>query len=261
MSIKTKLILIELILIIGFGIIWVFTYTTTSTISKNMKEMADYNLSYGKLQNLRGYMYKVAAASRQIIIIPSKKLPYKQYVKATNGITKIYPILNNLPDGLVTKGLFTQFISHTTKAVNFARAGHKHMAIHAELLATAHYWISMRRHLAKILNTELGYIALIHKRVTNAAVALNEAIFIMVAIFILILVVVITFLNKGIIKPIEKLTEYATQVSLGKSTDDFVVKSNDEIGKLAAAFNRLKTSYLKAVEMLMKSRLNQNNPK
>ncbi|MCL4496658.1 MAG: HAMP domain-containing protein [Deltaproteobacteria bacterium] len=260
MTIKAKLILIELILIIGFGIIWVFTYTTTSTISKDMKEMAAYNLNYGKLQNLRGYMYKVAAASRQIIIIPSKKLPYKQYVKATNGIIKLYPILNNLPGGLVTKGLFIQFISHTTKAVNFARAGNKNMAIHTELLATAHYWISMRKHLATMLNAEFGYITLIHKTVNNEALTLNETIFIMVIIFILTLVVVITLLSKGIIKPIEKLTEHATQISLGKSTDDFIVKSNDEIGKLAIAFNRLKKSYLKAVEMLIKSKSNHNQP-
>lgn len=260
MSIKLKLILIELILIVGFGIIWIFTYTTTSAISKNMQEMANYNLRYGKLQNLRGYMYKVAAASRQIIIIPGKKLPYKQYTKATNGITKLYPVLEDLPGGLAVKDLFTQFIAHTTEAVNFARAGHKHMAVSAELSATAHYWISMRRHLTKILDTELGYITLIHKKVNNEAATLNEAIFIMVAVFILILVVVITFLSNGIIKPIEKLTEHATQISLGKSTDDFIVESNDEIGRLAAAFNRLKKSYLKAVEMLMKSKSNQNQP-
>jgi HAMP domain-containing protein len=254
MSIKVKLILIELILIIGFGIIQVFTYTTTSAISKDMKEMANYNSRYGKLQNLRGYMYKVAAASRQVIIIPVKKLPYKQYLKATNGIAKLYPILDELPGGLVVKGLFTKFIFHTTQAVNFARAGHKHMAIHTELLTTAHYWISMRRHLTKILNTELGYITLIHKKVNNEAVVLNQTIFAMVVVFILILILVITFLSRGIIKPIEKLTDYATQISLGKSTDDFIVTSNDEIGKLAIAFNRLKTSYLKAVEMLMKNK-------
>ena len=260
MSIKVKLILIELILIVGFVIIQIFTYTTTSTISKDMKEMANYNLRYGKLQNLRGYMYKVAAASRQIIIIPVKKLPYKQYVKATSGIVKLYPVLDNLPGGLVLKDLFTKFISHTTQAVNFAREGHHNIAIHEELLATAHYWITMRRHLTKILNTELGYITLIHKKVNNEAVVLNETVFAMVVVFILILVFVITFLSRGIIKPIEKLTEHATQVSLGKSTDDFIVKSNDEIGKLTIAFNRLQKSYLKAVEMLMKSKSNENKP-
>jgi HAMP domain-containing protein len=258
MSIKIKLILIELILIVGFVIIQIFTYTTTSAISKNMKEMANYNLRYGKLQDLRGYMYKVAAASRQIIIIPAKKLPYKQYVKATDGIVKLYPVLDKLPGGLVVKDLFTKFISNTTQAVNFAREGHKHIAIHTELLTTAHYWISMRRHLTKILNTELGYITLIHKKVNNEAVVLNETIFAMVVIFVLILVFIITFLSRGIIKPIEKLTEHATQVSLGKSTDDFIVKSNDEIGKLTIAFNRLQKSYLKAVDLLIKA--NQNKP-
>ncbi len=258
MSIKVKLILIELILIVGFGVIWIFTYTATSAISNNMKIMANYNLRYGKLQNLRGYMYKVAAASRQIIIIPSKKLPYKQYVKATNGIKKLYPVLSDISGGLAVKELFAQFISHTTQAVNFAREGHKHIAIHTELLATAHYWISMRRHLTKILNTELGYITLIHKKVNNEAIVLNETIFAMVVIFILILVFIITFLSRGIIKPIEKLTEHATQVSLGKSTDDFIVKSNDEIGSLAIAFNRLKRSYLKALEMLTESKSKQD---
>ncbi len=83
--------------------------------------------------------------------------------------------------------------------------------------------------------------------------ALKNAILIAVAIFVLpfiALIIALFFINKFIIKPIHEMTKLAEDVSTGKSNEDFKVKSNDEIGALAKSFNRLKKSYIKAVEML-----------
>lgn len=83
--------------------------------------------------------------------------------------------------------------------------------------------------------------------------ALKSTIIIGIAIFILpfiALIIALYFINKFIIKPIHEMTKQAEEISIGKSTEDFKVHSNDEIGTLAKSFNRLKRSYLKAVEML-----------
>lgn len=83
--------------------------------------------------------------------------------------------------------------------------------------------------------------------------ALKNSIIIGVAIFVLpflAFIVALFFINKVIIKPIHDMTKLAEDVSVGKSNEDFKVKGNDEIGALAKSFNRLKKSYLKAVQLL-----------
>ncbi len=83
--------------------------------------------------------------------------------------------------------------------------------------------------------------------------AIKNTIIIAIAIFglpFIALLIALYFINKAIIKPIHKMTNLAEDVSMGKSTADFDISSNDEIGALAKSFNRLKRSYLKAIEML-----------
>ncbi len=83
--------------------------------------------------------------------------------------------------------------------------------------------------------------------------ALKNSIIIMAAIFVLpffALIIALFFINKAIIKPIHDMTKLAEDVSVGKSNEDFKVEGNDEISALAKSFNRLKKSYLKAVQLL-----------
>jgi len=82
---------------------------------------------------------------------------------------------------------------------------------------------------------------------------LKSTIIVGIAIFVLpfmALIIALYFINKFIIEPIHAMTKQAEDISVGKSTEDFKVYSDDEIGALAKSFNRLKRSYLKAVEML-----------
>ena len=84
-------------------------------------------------------------------------------------------------------------------------------------------------------------------------VALKSSIMLVLAIFILpflAFVIALFFINKVIIKPIHEMTKLAEDVSMGKSNENFKARGNDEIGLLAKSFNRLKTSYLKALQML-----------
>lgn len=84
-------------------------------------------------------------------------------------------------------------------------------------------------------------------------VALKNSIIIVAAIFVLpflSFIIALFFINKIIIKPIHEMTKLAEDVSTGKSNEDFKALGNDEIGMLAKSFNRLKRSYLKAVQLL-----------
>ncbi len=57
-------------------------------------------------------------------------------------------------------------------------------------------------------------------------------------------------LKYTVIRPLNKMAKVANEVSLGNMQGEFERGSNDEIGKLAAAFNRLKTSLVVAMNML-----------
>jgi len=56
----------------------------------------------------------------------------------------------------------------------------------------------------------------------------------------------------SVVRPLEELTSIATEISKGKLDREFEVKSNDEIKALADAFNRMKVSLIKAINMIKK---------
>lgn len=57
-------------------------------------------------------------------------------------------------------------------------------------------------------------------------------------------------LKYTVIRPLNRMAKVASDVSLGDMQAEFERGSNDEIGKLATAFNRLKTSLVMAMNML-----------
>lgn len=68
--------------------------------------------------------------------------------------------------------------------------------------------------------------------------------------FALVLLVINLLLKKAVIQPIDRMAKVADEVSMGNMDVEFRQKSNDEVGKLAAAFNRMKTSLVMAMNML-----------
>ncbi|MCL4322536.1 MAG: DUF3365 domain-containing protein [Deltaproteobacteria bacterium] len=83
--------------------------------------------------------------------------------------------------------------------------------------------------------------------------AMKNSIIIGIAIFVLpflAFIIALLFIDRVIIKPIHDMSKLAEDVSVGKSNEDFKARGNDEIGALAKSFNRLKKSYLKAVQLL-----------
>lgn len=70
--------------------------------------------------------------------------------------------------------------------------------------------------------------------------------------FLIALVVIDRTIRKSVVKPIENIVEVATDISRGKMERDFEIKTNDEIRALADAFNRMKVSLAKAMDILSK---------
>lgn len=70
--------------------------------------------------------------------------------------------------------------------------------------------------------------------------------------FLIIIVVIDRIIISNIIKPIEHFVETATEVSRGNLDKQFEVKTNDEMKLLADAFERMKVSLRKAIEILKK---------
>ncbi len=78
---------------------------------------------------------------------------------------------------------------------------------------------------------------------------------ILIGIFALVVVVINLLLKRAVIKPITNMAKLAQAVSTGAENSDFEQKSNDEIGTLAASFNRMKSSLEIAMKLLSQ---NQN---
>jgi HAMP domain-containing protein len=61
-------------------------------------------------------------------------------------------------------------------------------------------------------------------------------------------------LRKAVIQPLNKIVKVANEVSKGNMSASFEQHTRDEIGSLATAFERMKTSITLAMEMLNKQR-------
>ncbi len=73
---------------------------------------------------------------------------------------------------------------------------------------------------------------------------------ILVGLFAAILLTVNYLLRRAVIRPIRKMSRTAESVSLGQMDSEFEHKSQDEIGVLAAAFNRMKSSLQISMNLL-----------
>jgi len=80
---------------------------------------------------------------------------------------------------------------------------------------------------------------------------------IIAAIFAIVVIIINYLLKRAVIKPIMQMSKIAQAVSTGKENSDFEQKSNDEIGTLAASFNRMKSSLEIAMKIIAQK--NQKN--
>lgn len=69
-------------------------------------------------------------------------------------------------------------------------------------------------------------------------------------LFLIALIIIDRIINRSVVKPIENIVDVAGDISRGKMDRSFEVKTNDEIKSLADAFNRMKVSLEKAMDIL-----------
>lgn len=72
----------------------------------------------------------------------------------------------------------------------------------------------------------------------------------LISIFAIVVIVMNFLLRRAVIEPITKMARLAHAVSTGKANSDFEQRTNDEIGILAAAFNRMKSSLEIAMQLI-----------
>ena len=72
----------------------------------------------------------------------------------------------------------------------------------------------------------------------------------LITIFAIIVFLINFLIKKYVIQRIRRIEKIAQKVSIGDMSADFEESSNDEIGGLAQAFNRMKASLKIALEML-----------
>jgi HAMP domain-containing protein len=73
----------------------------------------------------------------------------------------------------------------------------------------------------------------------------------LVGTFIVVIILVYLLLSFIVVKPVQEISDMATEVSLGKlNAPELVSRSRDEIGSLAASFNRMRRSLQESLKML-----------
>jgi HAMP domain-containing protein len=73
---------------------------------------------------------------------------------------------------------------------------------------------------------------------------------IIIILFAIVVFAINLLLKRTVIQPIKQMAKIAQAVSTGQANSEFEQKSNDEIGVLAAAFNRMKSSLEIAMKLL-----------
>lgn len=85
-----------------------------------------------------------------------------------------------------------------------------------------------------------------------------ESLILILGIFVLIFSFAIYFVNfwlrRYVVRPINRMSETAEVVSMGDTAAEFSVTSNDEVGKLAESFNRMRMSLQMAMNRLERYR-------
>ncbi len=69
-------------------------------------------------------------------------------------------------------------------------------------------------------------------------------------IFLLLVIIVLAMLTAMVFKPIEKLREHAERISRGEVDEKIEITSDNEISKLAEAFERMRISVKKVMDLL-----------
>lgn len=105
--------------------------------------------------------------------------------------------------------------------------------------------------LNKVIGTKIIYVPAAQVyRTANRNFMLVLGIFI--AIFVLSIFFADLWLKQYVVRPINRITQVAEAVSLGDMEANFEKQSNDEVGRLADAFTRMKTSLEIAMKRLVK---------
>lgn len=81
---------------------------------------------------------------------------------------------------------------------------------------------------------------------------LGISILVLSVLFLVAFLILDAVIVRSVVRPIEELTEVATEISKGKMDREFDVASDDEIKALADAFNRMKVSLMKAINIIKK---------
>lgn len=93
-----------------------------------------------------------------------------------------------------------------------------------------------------LVHTEPGFFTAYRKDRENVVHALNKQLAIAIAAVAVLATLAAIALSRRIVKPVESLTRAARQMEAGNLSERVNIKSRDEIGELARAFNAMATS-------------------
>jgi HAMP domain-containing protein len=88
--------------------------------------------------------------------------------------------------------------------------------------------------------------------------AARQSLVLILGIFVIAFAIAILAVNfwlkRLVVRPLNRMAQVAEAVSMGDTATEFTIKSEDEVGKLAAAFNRMRLSLQMAMQRLERYR-------
>lgn len=145
-----------------------------------------------------------------------------------------------------------KYISHPTMAQGDEAVGAFHDEMYAKDAGTLHMEFNGQKRITTFATNELtgwkisGAVA--QSEMNEAAAPILTKTILIIVLSIIIGLILVFFIIRSIIKPIEQLKDKAIIISTGDLTTEIDVHSKDEIGQLAIAFKEMQQSLKQVVQ-------------
>lgn len=258
-KIKKRLLVYFLLVTLLMGIANIYTYYNARTFMNKMNVMFDSNVYLSKMQNdvnmvivyLEKYLStKHSESLRQYIRYCEELKKVKTKMKNNMGAAENNLLISDISN------MIDSYLVETDAAVNSKRGRNindyiMHYTEANKIAGYINLYINRLNTDQLRQNTE-RYASVVKK--LNIAQVFNIVIFSGAVLFSLILILLFT---NNITEPIIKLSRSANEISKGNfDVDQVIVDSNDEIGIMANAFNRMTLNIKKYInEIKQKAKL------
>lgn len=259
LSIKGKLFLISLVPIAGIVILIIVGATTTSKVSSELHELVEkHQARVVALEQVYAQGLQSGQAARNVLLNPADtkaKANFDQALKDYDIALKKVKELSKNESGFLSKAnemgeIWDEVAAYYQQAMNFAQAGDQISAVNILVTDATPKWREMKTVLFSLQEEADKELVTIKEAAISGA---DNASILMIIVGLIFAAIglVFVFVGSGSIVNMLKKLLYATNKLIEGDTDvSLDINAKDEIGQLAASFNKMSEKISQQIEYL-----------